>query len=299
MNIGIIIPAYNEAESIGVTLQSLLNQTYLPYQIIVVDDGSTDTTAEVVNQIATQYSVVQLVQRSEKGEHLPGAKIVQTFNYGLPYLKEDVEVICKFDADLIFPNNYLETMCQQYSENLQLGMFGGFCYIERNGSWILENLTNKDHLRGAVKSYRKACFEAIGGLKIAMGWDTADELLARYHGWTVQTDDTLHVKHLRPTGAGYKSNARYLQGSVFYRLRYGFFLTLLAAIKLAIRKRNGKLFLDYCKGFYKAKQEKQPYLLTPEEGKWVRQYRWKGIFSKVVKKKVIISKMPIMPIILN
>ena len=74
MNIGIIIPAYNEAESIGVTLQSLLNQTYLPYQIIVVDDGSTDTTAEVVNQIATQYPVVQLVQRSEKGEHLPGAK---------------------------------------------------------------------------------------------------------------------------------------------------------------------------------------------------------------------------------
>ena len=118
-----------------------------------------------------------------------------------------------------------------------------------------------------------------------MGWDTADELLARYHGWTVQTDDTLHVKHLRPTGAGYTSNARYLQGSVFYRLRYGFFLTLLAAIKLAIRKRNGKLFLDYCKGFYKAKQEKQPYLLTPEEGKWVRQYRWKGIFSKVVKSK--------------
>ena len=262
MNIGIIIPAYNEAESIGVTLQSLLNQTYLPYQIIVVDDGSTDATAEVVKQIATQYPVVQLVQRSEKGEHLPGAKIVQTFNYGLPYL-----------------------MCKQYSKNRQLGMFGGFCYIERNGSWVLENLTNKDHLRGAVKSYRKACFEAIGGLKIAMGWDTADELLARYQSWTVQTDDTLHVKHLRPTGAGYKSNARYLQGSVFYRLRYGFFLTLLAAIKLAIRKRNGKLFLDYCKGFYKAKQEKQPYLLTPEEGKWVRQYRWKGIFSKVVKKK--------------
>ena len=208
MNIGIIIPAYNEAESIGVTLQSLLNQTYLPHQIIVVDDGSTDTTAEVVNQIATQYPVVQLVQRSEKGEHLPGAKIVQTFNYGLPYLKEAVEVICKFDADLIFPNNYLETMCQQYNENPQLGMFGGFCYIERNGFWVLENLTNKDHLRGAVKSYRKACFEAIRGLKIAMGWDTAGELLARYLGWPVQTDDTLHVKHLRPTDTGYKSNAR-------------------------------------------------------------------------------------------
>lgn len=221
-----------------------------------------------------------MVQRGEKGEHLPGAKVVQTFNYGLSYLKEDIEVICKFDADLIFPDNYLEILNLQYSKNPQLGMFGGFCYIEKNGLWVLENLTNKDHLRGAVKSYRKACFEAIGGLKMAMGWDTADELLARYHEWIVQTDETLHVKHLRPTGAGYKSNARYLQGSVFYRMRYGVLLTLLAAVKLAVKKRSGKLFLDYCKGFYKAKQEKQPYLLSAEEGKWVRQYRWKGIFSK-------------------
>ena len=280
MNIGIVIPAYNEAESIGTTLHSLLNQTYLPSQIIVVDDGSTDNTAEVVNHIASKYPIVQLVQRGEKEEHLPGAKVVQTFNYGLSYLKEDIEVICKFDADLIFHDNYLEILNLQYSENPQLGMFGGFCYIEKNGLWILENLTNKDHLRGAVKSYRKACFEAIGGLKMAIGWDTADELLARYHGWIVQTDETLHVKHLRPTGAGYKSNARYLQGSVFYRMRYGVLLTLLAAVKLAVKKRSGKLFLDYCKGFYKAKQEKQPYLLSAEEGKWVRQYRWKGIFSK-------------------
>ena len=280
MNIGIVIPAYNEAESIATTLHSLLNQTYLPSQIIVVDDGSTDNTAEVVNHIASKYPIVQLIQRGEKGEHLPGAKVVQTFNYGLPYLKEDIEVICKFDADLIFPDNYLEILNLQYSKNPQLGMFGGFCYIEKNGLWVLENLTNKDHLRGAVKSYRKACFEAIGGLKMAMGWDTADELLARYHEWIVQTDETLHVKHLRPTGAGYKSNARYLQGSVFYRMRYGVLLTLLAAVKLAVKKRSGKLFLDYCKGFYKAKQEKQPYLLSAEEGKWVRQYRWKGIFSK-------------------
>ena len=131
MNIGIVIPAYNEAESIGTTLHSLLNQTYLPSQIIVVDDGSTDSTVEVVNHIASKYPIVQLIQRGEKGEHLPGAKVVQTFNYGLSYLKEDIEVICKFDADLIFPDNYLEILNLQYSKNPQLGMFGGFVILRK------------------------------------------------------------------------------------------------------------------------------------------------------------------------
>ena len=174
-------------------------------------------------------------------------------------------------------------MNTNYTENQQLGMYGGFCYIKQGDTWVLENLTNKDHLRGAVKSYRKACFEAIGGLKTAMGWDTADELLARYHGWEVQTNENLQVKHLRPTGAGYKSNAKYLQGSVFYRLRYGIILTLLAAAKLAIRKRSLALFFDYLRGYLKAKREQQPYLLSEEEGRWVRDYRWRGIAKKVYK----------------
>ena len=279
MRFGIIIPAHNEADYLPKTLDSLLEQTYLPHQIIIVNDNSTDDTQKISSFYADKYSIIKVIYRDSQEERMPGGKIVQAFNAGLKYL-ENVDIICKFDADLIFPDNYLEILNLQYSKNPQLGMFGGFCYIEKNGLWVLENLTNKDHLRGAVKSYRKACFEAIGGLKMAMGWDTADELLARYHGWIVQTDETLHVKHLRPTGAGYKSNARYLQGSVFYRMRYGVLLTLLAAVKLAVKKRSGKLFLDYCKGFYKAKQEKQPYLLSAEEGKWVRQYRWKGIFSK-------------------
>lgn len=281
MNFGIIIPAYNEADSIVLTLQSLLQQSYLPYQIIVVDDASTDNTVQIVRQISAKNSIVQLVQRTEKGEHLPGSKVVQAFNAGLPLLKEEVEVICKFDADLIFPENYFQIMNARYTENPKLGMFGGFCYIKKKGEWVLENLTNNDHLRGAVKSYRKDCFQAIGGLKKAMGWDTVDELLARFYGWQVQTDNTLRVKHLRPTGAGYKSNAHYLQGTVFYRLRYGLVLSLLAAAKLALKKRSLKLFFNYSKGYFKAKKEKQPYLLTKDEGKWVRSYRWKNILKKL------------------
>ena len=82
-------------------------------------------------------------------------------------------------------------------------MTSGFCYIEKHGNWILENLTRKDHIRGALKAYRRDCFLEIGKLKPSMGWDTVDELLAKYYRWKVLTDESLHVKHLKPTGISY------------------------------------------------------------------------------------------------
>jgi hypothetical protein len=93
-------------------------------------------------------------------------------------------------------------------------MAGGFAYIEKTVR-ILENLTDKDHIRGAFKAYRKACFKQMGGLKAAMGWDTVDELLSTFYGWKVVTDATLIVKHLKPTGANYNKTARYKQGEAF------------------------------------------------------------------------------------
>ncbi len=114
-----------------------------------------------------------------------------------------------------------------------------------------------------------------------MGWDTADELLARYNNWEVKTDKTLIVKHLRPTGDAYNSKAQYLQGGMFYRLRYGFILTFIASAKLSFNKRKFKLFKEYLQGYFKAKHENQPFLVSEKEGKWIRNYRWKGIFKKI------------------
>ncbi|MDO5607519.1 MAG: glycosyltransferase family 2 protein [Capnocytophaga sp.] len=281
MNFSIIIPAHNEADCIGLTLDSLLRQTKKPLQIIVVDDHSTDETPSVLRKYQSENECITVIRREEGATHLPGSKVVQTFNAGLSFLHPDTDIICKYDADLVFPENYLEVMESEFSKNLRLGMCGGHCLIEKNGAWVLENLTSKNHLRGALKAYRKECFEAVGGLKIAMGWDTADELLARYHGWEVKTIEGLGVKHLRPTGAGYNLNARYLQGSVFYRLRYGYILSLLASVKLALKKGNVRLSADYIKGFFKAKNEKQPFLVTKEQGKWIRKYRWQAIVNKI------------------
>ena len=162
-------------------------------------------------------------------------------------------------------------------------MAGGFCYIKKNNNWILESLTNKDHIRGALKAYRKKCFKDIGGLKNTMGWDTVDELLARYHGWSIATDENLKVKHLKPTGANYNKTARFKQGEAFYSIGYGFFITSIASMKLAFLKGKPLLFLDYIQGFLRAKFNHKPLLVTNEQAKFIRKYRFKKMKDKIFK----------------
>lgn len=277
----IIIPAHNEAAFIGVTLQSLISQTVLPAKVIVVNDNSTDQTATIVTDFAEKHPWISLVNKTSEAIHLPGSKVIQAFQKGLETIDSNYDILVKADADLIFPKNYFETIVKHFESDGQIGMAGGFAYIEKNGEWILENLTDKDHIRGAFKAYRKACFEQIGGLQPAMGWDTVDELLCEFYDWKVVTDAQLQVKHLKPTGANYNKASRYKQGEAFYRLGYGFIITAIASLKLAMRKGKPLLFLDYLKGFWKAKSEHQPLLVTQEQAKFIRNYRWKKMKEKL------------------
>lgn len=281
MNFYIVIPAHNEAEFLKQTLNSLVKQTLQPKKIVVVNDHSSDNTQKIIDDYTNKYHNIFGLQINSSGAHQPGSKIVNAFNKGYEVLDNNYDVICKFDADLIFPNNYLKTIANHFKENEKVGLAGGFCYIEKNNQWVLENLTNKEHLRGALKAYRKTCFEEIGKLKPSIGWDTVDELLAQYYGWKIKTDATLKVKHLRPTGNIYNTAAKQLQGEAMYKMRYGFALTLISALKFAIKKRRIVILLDYFKGYNNAKSQKLPFLVTPQQGKFIRKLRWQRIFNKL------------------
>jgi glycosyltransferase involved in cell wall biosynthesis len=282
MNYYVVIPSYNEEALIPLTLQSLLAQTVLPSKIVVVNDNSTDKTAEVVLAFAKENPCITLVNKSSENIHLPGSKVIKAFQKGFETLDDHYDIIVKLDADLIFPPNYFETIINHFQSDSRIGMAGGFCYIEKNENWVLENLTDKDHIRGALKAYRKETFQQIGGLKPAMGWDTVDELLCKFYDWKVVTDASLHVKHLKPTGANYSKTARYKQGEAFYTLGYGFLITAIASAKLALMKKKPLLFLDYIQGFWKAKSNNTPMLVNPEQAKFIRNYRLQKMKEKLI-----------------
>ena len=281
MNYYIVIPCYNEEKFIALTLKSLAEQTVLPKKIVIVNDNSTDKTEEIINDFAKKHSWITVVNTTSNAIHLPGSKVIQAFHKGFEILDTDYDIIVKLDADLILPHNYFETIISHFKSDDTIGMAGGFAYIEKNGNWILENLTDKDHIRGAFKAYRKECFLQIGNLKPAMGWDTVDELLCKFYDWKVITDENLKVKHLKPTGANYDKNARYKQGEAFYTLGYGFIITAIASVKLALMKKKPLLFFDYIRGFWKAKMAKTPLLVTNEQAKFIRKYRLQKMKEKL------------------
>lgn len=283
MNIYIVIPAHNEEDSIALTLESLINQTVLPKKIVVVDDNSSDATHEIITSYSNNYDWIEGMSISSSSEHVPGSKIINAFYSGFNTLDDKYDIICKFDADLIFPNNYLETIVAHYKSDDKLGMVAGHCYVELNDQWKLETTTGKDHIRGALKSYRKKCFEDIGMLKRSMGWDTVDEWLAMYYNWTFKIDPKLKVKHLKPTGLRYSERAKMAQGIAFYKMRFGFFLTLLRALKISYRKKSFNFFKLTIKGYFKAKKEKHEYLITEEEGQYIRKMQQKGLLKTIFR----------------
>ena len=282
MNFYIVIPAHNEGAFIALTLQSLISQTLLPKKVVVVNDNSTDKTAEIVLALAKKNPFITLVNKTSEAIHMPGSKVIQAFHKGFETLDNNYDIIVKLDADLILPHNYFERISSIFEKDTTVAMAGGFAYIEKNGDWILENLTNKNHIRGAFKAYRKSFFEQMGNLKPAMGWDTVDELLAKFYGWKVITDPSLIIKHLKPTGANYNKTARYKQGEAFYTLGYGFFITAIASAKLALMKKKPILFLDYIRGFWKAKMANTPLLVTEQQAKFIRKYRLQKMKEKLI-----------------
>jgi len=276
----VIIPAHNEANFLEGMLQSLCEQTVCALEIILVNDNATDYTETIMQHFSAAHKNISYVNHESEAAHLPGAKVIHAFAFGLKHLKQPYDVLVKLDADLLLPKDYFETILAAF-EDPKIGIAGGFCYEQNtSGAWVLNHPMGQDHVRGAFKAYSKDCFAVIEGLRPAMGWDTVDELLARYFGFSVQTLPMLHVKHRRPIGAGYAPQAAQFQGAAFYVLRYGWLLSVLASLKNAFLKKSLPTFFRLLSGYRKAKREQQPFLINAEQGKFIRAYRWNKIKNK-------------------
>src|SRR5690606_6443829 len=281
----IILPAHNEEKFIGNALESIVNQTYLTMELIVVDDNSSDSTAEIIREFVEKYPFIQTIDSGNPSDaHEPGTKIVNAFYKGFEKLNPNWDVSAKLDADVTLPPDYFEKIIQTFQSDKKTGIAGGIAMIEENGNWIYEKIGNKKQVRGPFKSYSKDCFEKIGGLKKSIGWDTVDELLAKYYGFEVKVLPELEVKLQKPTGKNYQKIHGKKTGEGFYKMDYGWWISVIAALKASTIKKSPLLFFTMMKSFLKSSLNADSKIVTKEEGKFIRSLRWRGILKRFINR---------------
>ena len=234
MKYALVTPAKNEEAFIERTLASVVAQTIKPVQWIIVSDGSTDSTDDIVRRYAKDYSFIQLLRREGEGRNF-GNK-VYAFQEGYEALQSfDFDFIGNLDADIELPSDYYESILAKFSADKQLGLAGGARLDLCEGKFI-EVRCAKNSVGGPFQLFRKSVYDAIGGyipLKLG-GIDAVAEIMVRQHGWKVRTFTDVVSRHYRCTGTakGSRIKASFRGGKKLYVIGYHPLFELVKLLKV-------------------------------------------------------------------
>ncbi len=196
----VITPARDEETRLPLAIESMLAQTLRPAEWAIVNDGSSDGTAAIIQEYSRRHPWIRGVERPDRGRRLSGAGVVEAFYEGYHSLQcRNWEFLVKLDADLSFAPNFFQQALEHFQIQPRLGIGGACLHLMTNGAPQPEK-GPRFHVRGATKIYRRRCWEAMGGIMAAPGWDTVDEVRASMLGWSSESFPNLVARHHRPTG---------------------------------------------------------------------------------------------------
>jgi poly-beta-1,6-N-acetyl-D-glucosamine synthase len=251
----VISPVFNEARHLGVVAASIAGQTRPPERWIVVDDGSTDETPELLERLRSELSVLQVIALPRDGRRgrdgLAAAREIRAFNTGWRSAAAGGwDVIAKIDGDMELPPDYFERLLDEFADNPRLGVAGGR-YVEQVSPRRWQRIGIPDHcVPGALKAYTADCLERIGGVPEILGWDTIDEVYARLYRFETRSFPALIARHHRPTGAAagvLRGRARH--GACAWITHYPAYFAALRSLKQATRKPFGLSGLAFLWGY--------------------------------------------------
>jgi len=235
----VISPVRDEAEYIEKTIASMLSQNILPKEWVIVNDGSTDRTGEIIDNHADQHPWIKVVHRRNRGFRKSGGGVIEALYDGYSAIgAKSWDFIVKLDGDLSFDRSYFENCFECFARDSTLGIGGGTVCLLKNGQMMVESTGDPPfHVRGATKIYRRACWEQISPLMEAPGWDTIDEVKANMLGWTTRTFADFKLVQHKDTGSA-DGNWRnwYKNGRANYVTGYHPLFMLAKCVKRVFRK---------------------------------------------------------------
>jgi glycosyltransferase involved in cell wall biosynthesis len=217
----LITPCRDEAKFASRTLDAVLRQTIRPALWVLVDDGSTDRTPQILRQYAGKYPFIRIVTRPDRGDRVLGAGVIEAFDAGYATINpDDFDYICKFDLDLDLPADYFEQIMSRMEADPRIGTCSGKPHYRRGGipaektefplvdvrQYISEKCGDENSV-GMIKFYRTECLKQIGGFVRALMWDGIVCHRCRMLGWIAVSWDepAIRFEHLRPMGTSHRS----------------------------------------------------------------------------------------------
>ena len=216
----IISPCRDEEATLERTIACMRAQTHLPVKWVIVDDGSRDGTAKILEEAAEQIPWLQIVRRPDRGFRKVGGGVIDAFYDGLSSVDLEYDFVAKMDVDLEFSPRYLECLLEHFERDPMLAAASGKVYRPENGRLIEEYMID-EMVAGQFKLYRREAFERIGGFVREVMWDGIDFHCARLKGFQTASfpEPELRIIHLRLMGSSdssvYRGRIRWGRGQWF------------------------------------------------------------------------------------
>ncbi|KKF99276.1 glycosyltransferase family 2 protein [Methanosarcina mazei] len=294
----LITPCKNEEESLPKLAESVVNQTIKPKLWVIVDDGSTDKTPDILQNLTSKHSWIKNIRLNEKPRDL-GIHVAQVYRTGFDYatsycINEGLEYnyTCSVDADIILENNYFESLIYESEKNPNLGICSGYIGNIIDGKVIWSDFV-ADLPSGGARLWKKKCFEATGGYLLTCSPDSVSNVKAKIRGWETRQFKHINAVSTRPYASaegqwkGYKK-----AGTNNYFIGYTPTHVILKGIKLLHSKnksfRNG-VGLAYIYGYFSEYFKRAPRIDDSEIIEYYGKKRlgeilWSRVRSQKVKR---------------
>lgn len=241
MNYIIITPAYNEEKYIEKTLESVIVQSVKPMKWVIVDDGSTDRTADIIKSYTSRFSWIKYTLRTREASQSYYASNVYAIFQGVASLEDEAyDYLAILDADITLPPDYYQSLGAILASDARLGIASGNC-VDKIDNKIIRHLYDRRSCAKAIMVFRKTCFDQIGGfvpLKYG-GEDTCACFSARMFGWKTWAFHELMATHNKPLGTGPSNKVlsiRFRQGLCDWALAAPLSFVILKSVRRCIKE---------------------------------------------------------------
>jgi glycosyltransferase involved in cell wall biosynthesis len=216
----LITPVRDEAQYARRTLEAVARQSVRPALWLLIDDGSTDATPDILDEYARKFDWIRVIHREDRGFRKLGGGVIDAFYAGYDQINpHDFDYVCKLDLDLDLPPVYFERLMEKMAANPRIGTASGKPWFFKSGedrtisfpitesSGLIREVCGDENSVGMIKFYRTDCFEEIGGFVRELRWDGIDGHRCRMLGWIAVSWDEpeLRFHHLRPMGTSHKN----------------------------------------------------------------------------------------------